>query len=200
MSAPIEFYFDFSSPYAYFASHGIDAVAAEFGRPCLWKPMLLGPAFKASGSQRLVDQPLKGAYALHDWLRLGRMLNLPYRHPDPFPVATTAAARVFWWLDATDSARAKAFARAVFAAYFAEGRNISDEDVVAGLADGQGQDRQSALDAMRDPRWKDRCRAETEAAIARGVFGAPFFFVDGEGFWGSDRLEMVRSWLVRGGW
>jgi 2-hydroxychromene-2-carboxylate isomerase len=200
MPDPIEFFFDFSSPYAYFASHGIDDLAAEFGRDCRWKPMLLGPAFKASGNQRLIDQPLKGAYARHDWQRLGRMLAVPYRLPDPFPVSTVMAARAFWWLDASDPIAAKTFAQAVFAAYFGDGRDISASTTIAALAHSQGLDAQALQNATQDPMWKEKCRVETESAIARGVFGAPFFMVDGEGFWGSDRLGMVREWLVRGGW
>lgn len=195
----IEFFFDFSSPYGYFASHEIDRLAADFGRDCLWKPILLGPAFQASGNRRLIDQPLKGAYAKHDWERLAGFMAVPYRLPDPFPVGTVAAARAFWWLDAVDPVRAKAFARAVFAAYFAEGRDISDRKVIADIAAGQGLAADGVLAAMEDPEWKARCRAETDGAIARGVFGAPFIIVDGEPFWGADRLWMVRKWLERTG-
>lgn len=200
MPAPIEFFFDFSSPYAYFASPQIDEVAARFDRECLWKPMLLGPAFKASGNQRLIDQPLKGAYSVHDWDRMARWLKLPYRLPEPFPVATIAAARAFWWLDSTDPQAAKAFARAVFTAYFAEGRDISTKAEVAAIGASLSGDAQAVAAAIDDPVWKDKCRAETDAAIARGVFGSPFFFVDGEGFWGADRLGMLGEWLERGGW
>lgn len=200
MPNPIEFYFDFSSPYGYFASTQIDALAERFGRACRWRPILLGPAFKASGNQRLIDQPLKGAYSKHDWQRMARLLAVPYRFPAPFPVATLAAARAFWWLDAADSARAKRFARAVFAAYFAEGRDISDKAVVAELTSAAGIDPAALLAAIEAPEWKARCRDETDAAIAAGVFGSPFIVVDGEAFWGADRLWMVERWLECGGW
>jgi 2-hydroxychromene-2-carboxylate isomerase len=200
MSAPIEFFFDFSSPYAYFASHQIDDLAARFGRTCLWKPMLLGPAFKASGNQRLIDQPLKGAYSAHDWDRMARWLAVPYRLPEPFPVATVAAARAFWWLDSTDRHVAKTFAHRVFSAYFADGRDISTKAEIAAVAAAAGCDAQALAAAIDDQVWKDKCRAETDAAIARGVFGSPFFFVEGEGFWGADRLPMLSEWLERGGW
>jgi 2-hydroxychromene-2-carboxylate isomerase len=200
MTDAIEFFFDFSSPYAYFASFGIERIAERFGRPCLWKPILLGPAFKASGNQRLIDQPLKGAYAKHDWERMGRMMGVAYRFPDPFPVATIAAARAFWFLDAQDSALAKDFARKVFAAYFADGQDISDRASVTAIAARLGVDPVHIQAAIENPTWKDRCRAETDDAIRRGVFGAPFFVLDGESFWGADRLPMVESWLERGGW
>lgn len=200
MSDPIDFYFDFSSPYGYFASAKIDALAERFGRACHWKPILLGPAFKASGNQRLIDQPLKGAYSRHDWERMARFMDVPYRFPEPFPVASLAAARAFWWLDGQDPARAKDFARAIFAAYFAEGRDIGRAEVVVAVAAALGIDADALGAAVEDPVWKDRLKAETAAAIERGVFGSPFIIVDGEAFWGADRLWMVKKWLERGGW
>lgn len=200
MTKAIDFYFDFSSPYAYFAVPAIEQVAVETGTVCRWIPILLGPAFKASGNQLLIEQPLKGAYSRHDWDRLGRMTGMAYAFPDPFPVATVAAARVFWWLDAAGADGAKAFGRAVFAAYFGQGRNIGDKAVVAQVAAECGHDPAAVLAAMDDPIWKDKCRAATEGAIAQGVFGSPFFRVDGEGFWGSDRVAMVRRWIETGGW
>lgn len=198
--AVIDFHFDFSSPYAYFASHRVDDVAARVGRLCRWRPMLLGPAFQATGNANLISQPLKGDYVRRDWERLARLMAVPYRMPDPFPVGTVAAARIFWWADDEDSARAKLFARAMFDAYFGQGRDISQKDVVVGVAADCGFDPQASRAAIDDPRWKDRLRAETEGAVAAGVFGAPFFVVDGEGFWGADRLPMVEEWCRRGGW
>lgn len=200
MSAPVEFYFDFASPYAYFASRRIDELVAPFGRPVRWRPILLGPAFAASGNARLIDQPLKGAYARHDWERVSRLTGIPYRFPEPFPVATLAPARVYWWLEAEAPELARRFAHAVFAAYFAEGRNIAEREVAADVAEGLGIGRSDALAAIEDPRWKAKLRQETEDAVAQGVFGAPFVVVDGEAFWGWDRLDMVREWLARGGW
>lgn len=200
MIKTFDFYFDFSSPYAYFAADGIERLADETGSSCRWVPILLGAAFKASGNQLLIEQPLKGAYSRHDWDRVARLLGVPYRFPDPFPVATHAAARVFWWLDASAPEAAKAFGRAVFAAYFAHGRNIGDKAVVAAVAGECGHDPAAALAAVDDPAFKAKCKDETESAIAKGVFGSPFFLVDGEGFWGSDRLEMVGRWLRTGGW
>lgn len=200
MSDAIDFYFDFSSPYGYFAADAIEAEAARAGRPCRWVPILLGPAFKASGNQLLIEQPLKGAYSRHDWDRLARLTGIPYAFPAPFPVASVAASRVFWWLDGADGGAAKTFARAIFAGYFAHGRNIGDKAVVAAIAGECGHDQAAALAAMDDSMWKAKCRDETEAAIGRGVFGSPFFIIDGEPFWGSDRLPMVRRWLETGGW
>jgi 2-hydroxychromene-2-carboxylate isomerase len=196
----IEFFFDFSSPYGYFASTQLDALAERHGRTCRWRPILLTPAFQASGNVRLIDQPLKGAYSRHDWDRVARLHMIPYRFPDPFPVGTVAAARAFWWLDATRPVLAKTLGHALFAAYFADGRNISDKQVVAQVGAEQGIDPAELLAAIELPEIKAKLREETEGAIARGVFGAPFLIVDGEQFWGFDRLSMVEEWIVRGGW
>jgi len=200
MAAFIDFYTDFSSPYGYFASIGIDALAERHGRGCRWHPMLLTPAFQASGNVRLIDQPMKGAYSRHDWDRVARLHGIPYRFPEPFPVGTVAAARVFWWLDANLPDQAKHFGHAIFAAYFAEGRNISDRAVVLEVVAALGLDVAAVTAGIETPAIKDKLRAETEGAIAQGVFGAPFIVVDGEQFWGFDRLPMVEEWLRRGGW
>lgn len=199
MTDPIAFHFDFSSPYGYFASLEIDELAARHGREVAWKPMLLGPAFKASGNQLLIEQPLKGAYSRHDWQRVARLKGYPYRFPSRFPLATLAAARAFWWLDAQDPALAKRFARAIFHAYFAEDVDVTPAEAVAKVGERVGVAAADLLAAVAEPAWKRKCRDETDAAIAAGVFGSPFIMVDGEPFWGWDRLPMVAEWLERGG-
>ncbi|MBI3446492.1 MAG: 2-hydroxychromene-2-carboxylate isomerase [Magnetospirillum sp.] len=200
MSAPVEFFFDFASPYAYFASLEIDSLVERLGRQVAWKPIMIGSAFKASGNVPLVDQPLKGAYSRRDWDRLARLMDAPYSFPDPFPVASLPPSRAYWWLASRDADLAKAYAMAVFHAYFAENRDISKLEVAADIGVLLGVDRAELEAAAQDSVWKGRLKDETEAAIARGVFGAPFFMVDGEGFWGSDRLWMVQAWLEKGGW
>ena len=200
MAAPVEFYFDFASPYGYFASLEIDGLVERLGRTVAWKPIMIGSAFKASGNIPLVDQPMKGAYSRRDWERLARLMNAPYRFPDPFPVPALPPTRVFWWLSSTDETLAKAYAMAVYHAYFAENRDISKLEVAAAIGEAMGIDRAQLEAAAQDPVWKARVKDETEAAIAKGVFGSPYFIVDGEGFWGSDRLWMVQAWLESGGW
>ena len=199
MANAIEFYFDFSSPYGYFASVRIDDLAARFGRRVAWKPIMIGAAFKESGNRPLVEQPIKGDYSRHDWRRLARLLDVAWVLPEPFPIATLAAARAFWWLAEGDAALAKRFARAAFHAYFADGRDISKAETVAEVAASLDIDGPALLAAVRDPAIKERLKRETDEAIKRGVFGSPFVFVDGEGFWGADRLWMVERWLERGG-
>jgi 2-hydroxychromene-2-carboxylate isomerase len=197
---PLEFYFDFSSPFGYLASYRIDDVAAEFGRSVTWRPYLLGVAFKNTGQSPLVSQPLRGPYSLHDMHRSARKLQVPLVLPEGFPMATMAAGRAFYWLDGRDAQKARDLAKALYRAAFAQGRNITPTEVVAAVAGEIGLDPAAVTAAIGDPAVKERLRAETESAIARGIFGSPFVIVDGEPFWGNDRLDDVREWLKTGGW
>jgi 2-hydroxychromene-2-carboxylate isomerase len=198
MAAPIEFYFDFSSPYSYLASESIEPLAARYGREVEYKPMLLGVAFKTSGMRPLPDIPLKGEYSKRDFERSARFAKVPFVLPEPFPISTVSVARAFVWLGDTDPQRARAFVHAAFRAYFVAGRNISDASVVADLVRQVGADPDQALPAIQQPDLKERLKALVDAAVTRGVFGAPFLFVDGEPFWGHDRLPQIERWLASG--
>jgi 2-hydroxychromene-2-carboxylate isomerase len=200
MTTPILFHFDFSSPYAYFASRHVEQVLARHNRPILWRPFLLGAAFKATGMAPLVQQPLRGPYAVHDWQRLARREGIPFVLRQDFPYASLAAGRAFYWLEHSDPALAKRFAATVFDAYFGHGREMTRAESVAEAAAELGIDRDALLAAVREETWKNRLKQATDEALAKGVFGAPTLEVDGELFWGSDRLAMVDEWLARGGW
>ena len=200
MPDPIEFYFDFSSPYGYLASERIDAIAARHGRDVTWRPYLMGVAMKITGSTPLVNRPMMGTYSRHDMARSARRLDLPLTFPEPFPIATVAACRAVYWRERTDADAAKALAQALYRAYFVDGRNISEPDVVADVAAGTGADRDAVLAGIQEPAVKDRLKEVTGAAIERGVFGSPFFMVGDEPFWGHDRMDEVDRWLETGGW
>jgi 2-hydroxychromene-2-carboxylate isomerase len=200
VKAPIEFYFDFSSPYGYLAAHRIDDVGAEAGRAVLWRPILLGAVFKATGQSPLVSQPLRGPYHLHDLKRTARRLKLPFQLPDDFPMATIAAARAFYALEAGSPADAKRLALALFDAAFQRGINISATETVLGLGAEIGLDPTRLEAGIKDNDVKQRLKAETDGAIARNIFGSPFFVVDGEMFWGNDRIPDLRDWLKTDGW
>ena len=118
MSAPIEFYFDFSSPYSYLASEQIEPLAARYGRTIDYRPVLLGAAFKASGMLPLVDIPLKGEYSKRDFDRSARFAGLQFVLPQPFPIGAVGASRAYLWLRDSDRERAHAFLHAAFRAYF----------------------------------------------------------------------------------
>lgn len=200
MAAPIEYYFDFSSPYGYLASCKIDALAAKHGREVVWRPFLLGVAFKATGGAPLPSMPLKGPYHERDFPRSAKFHGVEYRQPSVFPIATVAPARAFYWLDARDPARARALAKALYRAYFLDDVDISSADNTVAVCARFGLDADEARAGIGDPAVKDRTRAEVEKAIARGVFGSPYIIVDGEPFWGSDRLDQIDKWLATGGW
>lgn len=200
MSGPIEFYFDLSSPYGYFAAQKIDAIAADFDRTVVWKPIMLGAAMQVTGAQPLAKIPLKGDYCRRDWERLAAYMDVPWKLPDPFPIATLAASRAFYWLTDDDEALAKKLALAAYDKYFGQGIDISNAEVIADLAEPLGVDRDALLAAVQEPDVKQRLKDETQAALDAGVFGSPFIVIDGEQFWGSDRFWMIRRWLKSGGW
>jgi 2-hydroxychromene-2-carboxylate isomerase len=197
----IEFYFDFASPFGYFAANQIDAFEKDYGCSVVWKPFLVGAAFKVTGGKPLTEWPLKAEYSRHDMERMRRYLGLPWQFPANFPVLTVGAARGVYWLEETKGEdTAKRFARDAYAAYFGRGQDISDAAVLGDLAEGVGVDRDAFAAALKEDAIKQRLKDETDGAIERGVFGSPFFFIDGEPFWGQDRLWMMREWIERGGW
>ena len=200
MPDPIVFYFDFSSPYGYLASLHVDYIAAKYGREVEWKPILLGPIFKASGNNVLISQPLKGKYSAHDFVRSARWHKAPFKMPAVFPISTQNAARAIYWLNDHDPVAAKALARKLFATYFAEGQDITSPDVVIDRAKSLGVDGDKLAAALADPAIKERLKAEVEKAIELGVCGSPYILIDGEPFWGADRLDQVDAWLKTGGW
>jgi len=200
MADPIEFYFDFSSPYGYFASTKVAELAARHGRAVIWRPILLGAVFKITGQQPLPTIPLKGSYAKHDLARSARFFGVPFKIPSKFPVAGQVPSRAFYWITDKDPVLAVKLAQALFHAYFAEDRDISNPEVTANVAGKLGIERDPLAQALNDPAVKERLRTEVDAAIERGVFGSPFLIVDKEPFWGSDRLTQVEKWLADGGW
>ena len=200
MAAPIDFYFEFASPYGYLASTQIDAIGARHGRAVVWHPIMLGAAFKATGAKPLTQTPLKGPYLLHDAPRFARLLGVPFTAPPIMPANSLAASRACLWLEADDPALARRLAQAVLQAHWGEGRDIGAPEQVAAIAAPLGIGEGALLAAVADPAIKERLKEATAAAIARGVFGSPFVFVDGEPFWGADRLPQVDAWLARGGW
>jgi 2-hydroxychromene-2-carboxylate isomerase len=194
---PIDFYFDFSSPYGYFASARIDELAAKHGRAVVWRPMLLGAVFKITGQQPLSTVPLKNTYMAHDLVRTAKLLNVPFKLPSKFPAGMQAPSRAFYWVGDKDRDLAKKLAQSLFHAYYVEDRDISNPEVTGNVAAKLGIDKAELTQALIDPAVKERLRTEVDAAIERGVFGSPYIVVDGEPFWGSDRLDQIEQWLTK---
>jgi len=199
-AAPVAFYFEFSSPYGYIASQVADELEQRIGRPLDWRPILLGPVFKVTGTGPLTQIPLKGEYSKRDFDRSARQLKVPYRHPDNFPIGTVAACRAFYWLKDRDPAAAKKLGKALYKAYFVDNRDIGVSTTVLAVAKEAGLDAAELEAAIGELPVKERVKREVDAAIAAGVFGSPFFIVDGEPFWGVDRIPMLEAWVRSGGW
>jgi 2-hydroxychromene-2-carboxylate isomerase len=198
--APIEFWFDFASGYAYFAALEIDALAERYGRTVLWRPFTLGAAFKVTGAQGLSRTPLKREYAQQDWQRLARLKGVEFRLPEQHPRVGLPAIRAFYGLAGKDAGAAARLAKSIILAYFRESLDTDNPEAIAALAPTLGLDPNFILASIADPEVKAIARREGEAAVGRGVFGSPWIFVDGEPFWGHDRLPMVERWLAKGPW
>lgn len=199
MPNPLQFHFDFSSPYGYLASERIETLAARHGRAVDWRPMLLGAAFKVAGTQPLTMVPLKGDYTKRDLPRSARYYGVEFRMPSKFPIATQGPARIVLWQKGIDPGGCAPLVKALYRAYFVHDRDISSPEIAADAAAEAGFNRDGARAAIDDPAIKDALRRDVEAAIAAGVFGSPFVFVDGEPFWGVDRFDQVERWLAEGG-
>jgi len=200
MKPPVEFYFDFSSPYGYLASEKIEALAAKHGRSVDWHPILLGVVFKQTGAVPLTSVPLKGDYSRRDMTRSARFHGIGFRMPSTFPIATQAAARIVLWATQRDGGLAAKTVHSLYRAFFVDDIDISNADAAAAVAASCGADAAAARAAVDDPAIKDALKRENEQAMTKGVFGSPFFIVDGEPFWGLDHLDQVDRWLATGGW
>lgn len=199
---PIDFYFDFLSSYGYFASLRVEDLAARHGRTVRWHSMLLGVSvMKTMGLKPLLETPLKSDYVLRDTARYLRRhgLQLKRKLTDPF-MDPRAAARGFYWVRRHRPGQEAAFARVAFDRYWREGQDLGAPEQVAGLAPAIGAEPAAMLAGIESDEARTDLREAVAASLARGVFGSPFFFVDGEPFWGSDRLELLDEWLTTGGW
>jgi 2-hydroxychromene-2-carboxylate isomerase len=148
MAEPIDFYFEFASPYGYLASTQIDAIAERHRRAVAWHPIMLGAAFKETGARPLMQTPLKGPYLLHDMPRFARLLGVPLTLPPIMPMNSLAASRACLWVEQDDPAQAKRLARALFHAHWGEGRDLGSPEAVAEAAVELGIDRDALLEQL----------------------------------------------------
>ncbi|ABL69559.1 2-hydroxychromene-2-carboxylate isomerase [Paracoccus denitrificans] len=196
---PIEFWFDFSSGYAFFAAQEIDALSSRVGRAVLWRPYMLGTAYKVTGARGLSSTPLKRDYARRDWARIAEPRGLSFHLPPEHPRVALAATRAFYWIETQNPDAASGFAKRIFEGYFSEGLDTSSPEAVAAFALEFGCKPEDLLAGIMDPVIKARTTELAEDAVARGVFGSPFFLVDGEPFWGWDRMGMMEDWIGAAG-
>jgi len=204
MTTHIDFYFDYSSPFGYLASERIEVIAEKCDRSVVWHPILLGAIFKVTGQAPLTQAPLKGDYSIRDFSRSAREHQVAYQHPQTFPIGAVAACRATLWLrDNTDpdlKALTGDFIHSVYRAYFTQSKDITSVNVLADLASPLGVNAEALKAALNEQGVKDALRIEVENAIDQGIFGSPMMVVDGEAFWGHDRLEQMERWVSTGGW
>jgi 2-hydroxychromene-2-carboxylate isomerase len=189
----VDFYFDFGSPAAYLAYTQLPHICAEAGAALVWKPMLLGGVFQATGNRSPAEVPAKAPYMNVDLQRFARRYQVPFVHNPHFPINTLLLMRGATGMQMHQPGRFGAYVDAVFRAMWVEPRNLNDPAAVAAVLQGAGFDPAALLALANSQEVKDRLKANTQAAVARGVFGAPTMFVGDQMFWGQDRLDFVRE-------
>ena len=194
MSRTVEFYFDFGSPTAYLAYRRLRQLAQAYGLTIEYRPMLLGGVFKATGNTSPVAIPAKGEYMLkHDLPRFARRYGVPLNFNPHFPINTLNLRRGA--IAAMRLGCFDAYADAVYDAIWVGEKNRGDPDVVADTLTAAGLDADALLGLSQEPEVKSELVKATEEAVARGVFGAPTLFMDGEMYFGQDRLDFIEEAL-----
>jgi 2-hydroxychromene-2-carboxylate isomerase len=197
----IEFYFDPISPFAYLGSIQIERLAARLNRQIEWKPVLIGVTIlKVMGLKPLPETPLKGPYLKHDAVRLAEFFDVPFRYHGLTGINSLAALRAFVVLKERDAGLAKSLAQKILRRLWVRGLNITAADDIAEEAKDLGIDVPALLRESETDRAKDALKRQVDAAIEAGVFGVPYFVVDGEPIWGVDRMWMVEHWATRHTW
>jgi 2-hydroxychromene-2-carboxylate isomerase len=195
MPQPVEFFFDVGSPTSYLAWTQLPALCEQAGVPLIYRPMLLGAVFQATGNASPVAVPAKGRYMAQDMARYARRYGVDFRMNPHFPINTLTLMRAAVGVQLQSPQRFDAYLGAVFTALWVDGLNLNDPDVTARVWDASGLGAIQLLAWANDAATKSALRATTEEAVARGVFGAPTCFVGDQMFFGQDRLDFVRQAL-----
>jgi 2-hydroxychromene-2-carboxylate isomerase len=191
----VEFFFDVGSPATYIAWSRMAKIAQAAGARLEYRPMLLGGVFQATGNQSPMNVPAKSRYMKDDLARFAQRHGVPYQHNPHFPINTLTLMRGAIGLQMRDEARMLPYVAAINRAIWVDGKNMNDPAVVAGVLQAAGFDPQALVALAADPQVKERLKEATQEAVERGVFGAPTFFVDGQMYWGQDRLDFVEETL-----
>ena len=194
MTTSVEFYFDVGSPTAYLAHKRLKQLKLEYGCSVIYHPVLLGGLFKASGNSSPVTVPAKGRYMMmEDLPRFARLYNVPLNTNPHFPINTLNLMRGA--VSALNEAYFDTYIDTIFNAIWVESRNMGDIDTVIEVLSDAGLDAKAILEATQKPEVKQELISNTEQAVEIGLFGAPTMFVDGEMFFGQDRLQFVEAAL-----
>ena len=196
MGKTVEFYFDFGSPYSYLAYKVLPGIAAAHGAQIVWRPMLLGGVFKATGNYSPVEIPAKGNWLHQDLQRWAARYGAAFRQNPHFPINTLVLMRGAAGMQMRGPDFLK-YVDTVFHAMWEEPRNLGEQQELAAVLQQAGFDANAFLSLVNDAAVKEQLKKNTEEAVARGVFGAPTFFVGDEMFWGQDRLDFVAEALAK---
>jgi 2-hydroxychromene-2-carboxylate isomerase len=195
MSKTAEFYFDVGSPASYLAWTQLPTICADTGAALVYKPMLLGGVYQATGNASPATIPAKGAYTNMDYARFARRYVVPFQHNPHFPINTLMLMRAVTGVQMRMPDRLQDFLRCVFRALWIDALNLNEPQLVAKTLVDAGFDVETILALTNDPAVKSQLRSTTEEAVTRGVFGAPTTFVGENMFFGQDRLDWVRQAL-----
>lgn len=196
MSKSVEFYFDFGSPTSYLAYTQLPGICAAAGAELVYRPVLLGGVFQATGNTSPIAVPAKGRYTLIDMQRFARRYGVPLKMNPHFPINTLLLMRAATGVQLRQPERFEALLACVFKGMWVDALNLGDATVLGPLLAEAGFDPQALLALSAEQEVKDALKANTEAAIKRGMFGAPTVFVGDEMFFGQDRLDFVREALA----
>ena len=196
MTKTAEFFFDVGSPASYLAWTQMPALCAQAGASLVYKPMLLGGVFQATGNASPATVAAKGRYMTVDLGRFAQRYGVDFRMNPHFPINTLQLMRGVIGLQLRQPARFEAFLSTVFTALWVKGANLNDPAVTATTLTGAGFDPAEVFALVNDADIKAALKANTEEAVARGVFGAPTVFVGDAMFFGQDRLDFVREALA----
>jgi len=195
MNKTVEFYFDVGSPASYLAWKRLPAICEAAGAELALRPMLLGGVFQATGNHSPMSIPAKGSYIMSELEHFAQRHGVPFRHNPHFPINTLVLMRGATALQMRDEFRLIPYVDAVYRAIWVDGANMNDPAVMSSVLLHADFDPTALLALTNDPAVKERLKTVTQEAVARGVFGAPTFFVEGRMFWGQDRLEFVKEAL-----
>lgn len=193
MSKRVEFFYDYVSSYSYLANSQLATLDAD---EIVYRPFFLGGIMQATGNTPPTTVPARGKYLMKDLVRWAARYGIAFQMNPAFPQNTLGALRLA--LVAQREGSFQPLHQLLFNAMWAEQRDLADPVVLRQIASDAGLDAERALEASSSQEIKDLLKANTEEAVQRGAFGAPTFFVDGEMFFGNDRLEFVREALAGG--
>ncbi len=196
MTATVEFFYDFASPYTYLASTQIEEICKHHGAKLQWRPFLLGAVFKATGNTPPARIVSKAQYLLEDLRDWAGYFEVPFKFSSTFPPNSLKAMRAA--LVAEREGKIVPFSQACFKAYWVDDQNISEVEILAAIGEKIGIAREPFLVGIEEPKIKDKLRANTDEAVQRGAFGAPTFFMGDKMFWGQDRLVLLEEALKSG--